>query len=271
MRKIIILLMLLWSGISIHGQDEYNPTNPGEPYARYKLTVSATPTGYVSGGGMYLLGDQVTVNTSASSQDYTFSHWTKNGTFYTDEPSFTYTITSEITKLEAVYDFTPVNPAEPVSNNQFRLYLTNNITQACSFNRTSGAKAEVDEYVYVQAYPNSGYDFLGWYENGVKVSDELAFNYMMGNASATLTARFAYNPVNPDEPASAGGSDIANTKEGDVNGDGVVNVMDAIALIGRYLQNTTEEIDTWVGDVNKDGTINVMDAIEIINRYLNNQ
>ena len=268
MRKIVILLMLLWSGISIHGQGGYNPSNPAEPYVRYKLTVSATPTGYVSGGGMYLLDDQVTLNTSASSQDYTFSHWTKNGVFYTDQQNFTYTITNEITKFVAVYDFTPVNPAEPVSTNKFRLYLTNNIPEACSFNRTSGAKAEVDEYVYVQAYANSGYDFLGWYENGVKVSDALAFNYLMSNGSTTLTARFAYNPVNPSDPTSEGGSGVANTKEGDVNGDGQVDAMDAIALIGAYLNGETPALS--VGDVNGDGQVDVMDAIEIINKYLNN-
>ena len=58
---------------------------------------------------------------------------------------------------------------------------------------------------------------------------------------------------------------------GDINGDGVVNVMDATALIGAYLKGTTDALSPAVADVNHDGVINVMDATEIINIYLNNR
>ena len=57
---------------------------------------------------------------------------------------------------------------------------------------------------------------------------------------------------------------------GDINGDGVVNVMDATALIGAYLKGTTDSLQQSVADVNHDGVINVMDATEIINIYLHN-
>ena len=56
---------------------------------------------------------------------------------------------------------------------------------------------------------------------------------------------------------------------GDVNEDGVVNVMDATMLIGAYLNNNTDQLPQAVADVNHDGIINVMDATEIINIYLN--
>lgn len=62
-----------------------------------------------------------------------------------------------------------------------------------------------------------------------------------------------------------------STAIGDVNSDGVVNVMDATALIGAYLNNTTDQLNLSVADVNHDGVINVMDATEIINIYLNNR
>lgn len=58
---------------------------------------------------------------------------------------------------------------------------------------------------------------------------------------------------------------------GDVNEDGVVNVMDATMLIGAYLNNTADQLNASVADVNHDGVINVMDATEIINMYLNNR
>ena len=57
---------------------------------------------------------------------------------------------------------------------------------------------------------------------------------------------------------------------GDVNEDGVVNVMDATMLIGAYLQGTTDQLNANIADVNRDGVINVMDATEIINIYLHN-
>ena len=58
---------------------------------------------------------------------------------------------------------------------------------------------------------------------------------------------------------------------GDINEDGVVNVMDATMLIGAYLNNTTDQLNASVADVNQDGVINVMDATEIINIYLHNR
>ena len=58
---------------------------------------------------------------------------------------------------------------------------------------------------------------------------------------------------------------------GDVNGDGKVNVSDAVDLIGYYLNNKTSELNASIADVDKNGTINVSDAVEIIDIYLNNK
>jgi len=58
---------------------------------------------------------------------------------------------------------------------------------------------------------------------------------------------------------------------GDINEDGIVNVMDATALIGAYLKGTTDSLQQSIADVNHDGVINVMDATEIINIYLHNR
>ena len=62
----------------------------------------------------------------------------------------------------------------------------------------------------------------------------------------------------------------AQAVTGDVNGDGIVNVMDATSLIGAYLKGTTSTLSAEVADVNHDGVINVMDATEIINIFLHN-
>ena len=61
----------------------------------------------------------------------------------------------------------------------------------------SGAFAPINIY----AYPNSGYDFDGWYDaNGTLYSDVAHTTYTMGGKVTTLTARFKFNPDSPTEP-----------------------------------------------------------------------
>lgn len=55
---------------------------------------------------------------------------------------------------------------------------------------------------------------------------------------------------------------------GDVNGDGVVNSTDAVAVINWYLGNKTQNFEEKAADINVDNEINSTDAIGIINIYL---
>ena len=53
---------------------------------------------------------------------------------------------------------------------------------------------------------------------------------------------------------------------GDVNGDGVVNISDAVALL-RYLAGD-ESVNIIIGnsDMNGDGTVNISDAVTLLRR-----
>ena len=55
----------------------------------------------------------------------------------------------------------------------------------------------------------------------------------------------------------------------DINGDGVINVVDVVNLVG-YVLGTSEFSDTQLcaSDVNQDGLINILDIIELINIIL---
>lgn len=263
-----IILSLVWV---IPMLAQYDPTNPPEPETMYKVTMTAKPCGYTSGSGEYMSDAVITISTSAYSENYTFNHWEKDGEFYSDQQTTDYTVEEKSAHFVAIYDYTPIDPAEPMASNEYRLYLKNNIPSACSFNMTSGSKCEADQFVYVEAYKNMNYDFLGWYENGVKQSSALGFNYQMPAANATLEAKFKYNPINPDEPdadPNAPQDDVANAEKGDVNGDGEVNTTDAVMVINYYLGKITE-ISKSVGDMNNDNEINTTDAVSIINKYLN--
>lgn len=57
---------------------------------------------------------------------------------------------------------------------------------------------------------------------------------------------------------------------GDVNGDGVVNVTDAIGVVNYILKNTPSSFVEGAADVNQDGIINITDAIGVVNMILGN-
>lgn len=269
----IICVLLAFAVGNIHAQDDFNPTNPAEPYTKYKLTTTATPFGYASGAGSYMSGDEVWVNTSAYSQDYKFLYWLKDGVRYSDAQSFYFTMPDDYVNLVAVYEYDPVDPSEPIANYTYRLYLTSNIDVACSFNMSSGTKVHEDSYVTVTAYGNSGYDFVGWFENGKLVSESPSFNYLVGTDNVTLTAQYAYNPINPDEPTNNAQDDVdvSAVSAGDISEDGTIDVGDKVMLVNHYLNGSTATLSAKVADVNNDGSIDIGDAVEIINLYLNSK
>lgn len=59
-----------------------------------------------------------------------------------------------------------------------------------------------------------------------------------------------------------------NTVLGDVNGDGLVNIADAIGLVNYILGKAAFEVDELAADANEDGILNITDAIAIVNLIL---
>ena len=55
---------------------------------------------------------------------------------------------------------------------------------------------------------------------------------------------------------------------GDVDGNGAVNITDAIAVINYILSNDSGGIDLTAADMDGNGTVNITDAIALINRIL---
>lgn len=58
-------------------------------------------------------------------------------------------------------------------------------------------------------------------------------------------------------------------KLGDVNGDGLVNIADVVALVGHILGNTPDVFYEDVADLNEDGNINISDAVNLVGIILN--
>ena len=270
-KKIICIFAMLLLIVAGAWADDYNPQNPPDPNAYFKLTVSMSPSdaGYCSGGGRYKAGQQVWVTTS-SRANYDFLYWTCDGERISDESSFYYTMPQKASNLVAVYAFNPSNPADPTTANAYRLYLENNLEGSCTFNLVSGAKQNANQYISVSAQNVSpGFQFLGWYLNDEKINENLSFWYKMPTNDATLTARFEYNPDSPDDPSSSQ-TDIDNTTFiiGDANGDKIVNIIDVVMTIDFILMKNPVDFNFTAANVNKDETINIIDVVGIIDIIL---
>ncbi len=276
---------------------DYNPAFPAEPNAMYVVKVKCEPAeaANVSGRGTYEPGKSVTINTSAKSTSYIFDYWTLNGTKYSTSKSFSYKVTEEDVEFVAHYTYkepepepyNPAFPSEPTVIQPVKKIVENPLciiaapNGSCSFNRTSGAKVQEDQSVYVRAYPNTDFVFNGWYLNGSIVSKDLSFYYVMGSVPTTLTASFTYIPKFPSEPSEdetkqeESGEKVDNGQsgiKGDVNHDGVVNTADAVMLMNLYISGDPEkQLVPNVCDVNGDGVVNTADAVAIMDGYLKNK
>lgn len=176
----------------------FNPSGPGEPAELpHKLTLVAGEGGSVSGGGLYLNGNAVSIRATTNSY-YDFAGWyNADGTLYSTEASTTYTMGEDPVTLTARFTFNPDSPSEPGEVNVWRLKLIaqdGGTVSADKYNLKEG------ETTTVRASVNSGYVFNGWYQEDALVSSETTFTYTMGNNSITLEAQFVFSPSAPGEP-----------------------------------------------------------------------
>ena len=260
------VLFLAIAGNSMAQTEEFNPGNPPEPNTLYKIRVTASPNdvAYTSGNGDYREDEVPQIGTSSYTSGFNFLYWTRNGVKYTEEQYFNYVVGKENANFVAVYEYAPSNPIEPNAPNKFRLYLQQTPEGCCSFNMASGEKHEAGTWVWLSAYPSQGFVFQGWYNNGEKVSSSQEFSFEMPAQDTRLTARFVFNPTNPGEPnTSAGQPSIDNGNSSDINGDGMTNVTDVVALVNIIMNRTGQ--DSTRGDINGDGIINVTDVVALVN------
>ena len=84
----------------------------------------------------------VYINTSAVSSTFRFVGWQKDGSDYSAEMGFSYTVGEEDAHFVALYAYDPASPSEPSLVLRHRLWLDCTPKGACSFNCESGGKVE---------------------------------------------------------------------------------------------------------------------------------
>ena len=282
-----VLLIFIGSHLSLLA-DDFNPTNPAEPnppadpevvvpVVYHKVTVNASPAGAVSslsGAGRYTVGTRITLRSYAISSAYKFSHWTKDGEWYSSSTAPTFTVGDTAVTFTVHYDYSPTSPGEPEVpkfEDKHRLYFVAEPLSAGYFNLSSGQEYLYDQTIMVRVTPNSkDYSFIGWYEGVKLVSTSQSFSFSMPGRDVRLTAKFEYDPQDPFEPSSPEDDpqeDVQTYPTGDANKDGVLDVADAVRVINMLITGAPYDVRA---DSDGDGKLDVADAVSIINACLKN-
>jgi uncharacterized repeat protein (TIGR02543 family) len=168
----------------------------------YVINVSANPSngGTVSGCGAYHYGDNCTV-TATTNYGFNFINWTENGNPVSNQPSYTFTITSD---RNLVANFTTQN------------YIITAMANPNEGGTVSGSGGyNYGDNCTLSATANAGYTFQRWTKNGTQVSTSPSYSFTV-TESATFTAHFTMvdYTINVEANPSEGGS---------VNGGGTFN------------------------------------------------
>ena len=195
-----------------------------------QLTLQSLPVadGTTSGAGLFAQGSTVAISATPNT-GFTFVNWTDNGIAVSTSSSYQFTMAGNKT---LVANFIPV-----VAGN-FAVNLTANPTAGGTTNGAGSFTA--GSSVTVSTFPNSGYIFKNWTENGTIVSTSSSYQFTL-TANRTLVANFTVIPasqfaVNLSSNPSAGGS---------TNGSGSFNsassvTVSATANTGYSFVNWTE-------------------------------
>lgn len=179
------------------------PADPAEPSTimYYKLSLTATEGGSVSGGGSYLAGRQVTLRAYCDT-GFDFDGWyDPDDNKLSASTSFTYTTTPKHVMLTGRFVFNPSNPTEPTEPTlKPKHTITATCTEGGSINWTSQWLQE-GQSITLRANVNDGYIFLGWYLNGELYTMLTQFSYTVTDeVLQDFEARFEFMPNSPAEP-----------------------------------------------------------------------
>ena len=171
----------------------------------YDVTATASPenAGAVTGTGNYTHGETVTL-TVTPNVGYKFVNWTENGNVVSEESEYSFTIT---------------NDRNLVANFELLDYDINVTVNPINSGVVTGeGNYYHGEEVTLTAIPNVGYRFVSWTENGIVVSEETTYTFVI-SPDRNLVANFElldYDVTATASPENAGSvTGAGNYKHGD--------------------------------------------------------
>ena len=167
------------------------------------MSVSALPT---SGGSVSATsyqaeaGKAVTVY-AFTSQNYKFSYWrNEQGDTVAKTTSYNFTMPRRNVALQAVFIYSPGNPAEPVAPGK-RVPVTVTVTPTAAGRVEGAGSFEVGSTISLTAYTNDGYTFKNWTKGSTEIGTDSNLEYTVVANGNQLQANYIYSPENPEEPA----------------------------------------------------------------------
>ena len=197
----------------------------------YVISVSSNPSngGTVLGGGAFHYGDNCTV-IATTNPGFNFINWTENGNPISNQPSFTFTVTSD---RNLVANFTTQN------------YIITAMASPTEGGTVSGSGGyNYGDNCTLSATANIGYVFQRWTKNGTPVSTNPSYSFTV-TESATFVAHFTMVDYSISVEASP-------AEGGNVSGGGIFNygqtcTVHASSNIGfafiKWMENGTQVSD----------------------------
>ena len=145
----------------------------------YEITAIADPNegGTVTGTGTYNHGTVCTLSAIAN-EGYTFVRWTKDGIQVSTNTNYSFTVTEA------------ANYVAHFRLNQYHITVTANPNEGGSV--YGGATYWYGENCTLTASANNGYHFVNWTKNGVQVSTDISYTFIVTEA-ADYVGHFALN------------------------------------------------------------------------------
>ncbi len=209
MRRLFSLCLLLLGMVAAHAQD-----------TKYTVTLNVPEDGTLSAYAYgkstydrrseYAAGEEVHLTGSLRSE-YSFVSWTdEQGRVVCDSLRYTFTMPARNVTLTGHTEYDPENPPGPredgYTDTWNRLYLRSNPSYGGAFTWGLGAESAQNWLVWtgyeftVQAYPATGFTFVGWQLDGEIVSTDNPYTFIMPERDMTLYAMYEYDPETPVNP-----------------------------------------------------------------------
>jgi len=150
------------------------------------LASNLSSAGILTGNGAYSLGSQVVVS-AVSNDGYKFLNWTVNGYVASTSPTYIFTVNNSV---ELVANFERLN-----------FVITTSANPSNGGTVSGGGSFPYNTPVTLVATPAQGWDFVGWEQNGLKVSSNASFTFNVV-ANRNFVARFIQQTYNVDIQAN---------------------------------------------------------------------
>ena len=178
----------------------------------------------------YLSGQHVTIK-AVTNDGYTWLGWYKNDVLVSTDLEYDLKMPTIDETYEARWTY-------------YTLSTTRNDSQAGSVTYYSNKKVTAGEEITIKAINYDGYTFIGWYNNGVFVTDLANYSFEMPRENVIYEARWTYYTLQITKNNSNAGTTTSNKNYKVTAGTSVT------------IGSTTNEGYTWLGWYKNDSLVN---------------